>query len=159
MLAKRRSLRARRSNDPLSMRLIVTTPTAIAVDETSIRHLRAEDPSGAFGIEPGHADFLTTLSICVVIWRDDGGIEHYVAVRGGVLHVRTGKVVEIATREAVVGDDLGHLRIQVLAAMTENVEAERSARSGTLRLEHAAIRQIYRYLRPTDRPLKAKPPT
>ena len=40
--------------------------------------------------------------------------------------------------------------------MAQNVEAERSARSGALSLEHAAIRQIYRYLRPTDRPLKAE---
>ena len=39
-------------------------------------------------------------------WRNGGG-EHYVAVRGGVLRVRDGKVVEIATREAVVNDDLG----------------------------------------------------
>lgn len=53
-----------------SLRLIVTTPTAIAVDEHSVRHVGAEDPSGAFGIKPGHADFLTSLSICVVRWRN-----------------------------------------------------------------------------------------
>lgn len=157
MLAKRRPLRARRSSDPMPMRLTVTTPTAIALDESSVRHVRAEDPSGAFGIQPGHADFLTTLSICVVRWRNGGG-EHYIAVRGGVLRVREGKVVEIATREAVVNDDLGHLRNQVLAEMMQNVEAERSARSGALSLEHAAIRQIYRYLRPTDRSLKPESP-
>jgi F-type H+-transporting ATPase subunit epsilon len=158
MLAKRRSLRARRSNDPISMRLIVTTPTAIALDESSVRHVRAEDATGGFGIEPGHADFLTTLSICVVRWRNGGGVEHYLAVRGGVLRVREGKLVEIATREAVVDDDLGHLRGEVLATMTQGIEDERSARSGVLSLEQAAIRQIYRYLRPTDQPLKARPP-
>jgi len=140
------------------MRLIVTTPTEIALDESSVRHVRAEDPSGSFGIQPGHADFLTTLSICVVRWRDGSGTEHYIAVRGGVLRVREGKVVEIATREAVVDADLGHLRSEVIAAMVGSVEAERSARSGALSLEHAAIRQIYRYLRPTDRPLKGGPP-
>jgi F-type H+-transporting ATPase subunit epsilon len=139
------------------MKLIVITPTAIALDESSVRYVRAEDPSGAFGIEPGHADFLTTLSICVVRWRN-GGAEHYIAVRGGVLRVRDGEVVEVATREAVVNDDLGHLRSEVLIRMAENLETERSARSGALSLEHAAIRQIYRYLRPTDPPLKAKPP-
>jgi len=141
-----------------SLRLIVTTPTAIAVDEDSVRHVRAEDPSGAFGIKPGHADFLTSLSICVVRWRNGGG-EHYVAVRSGVLRVRDGKLVEIATREAVLSDDLVHLRNDILAKMAHNVEAERSARSGVLGLEQAAIRQIYRYLRPTDRPLKAEPLT
>lgn len=139
------------------MKLVVTTPTEISVDEELVRHIRAEDFSGAFGIEPLHADLLTTLAICVVRWRDQRNVEHYVAVRGGVLRVRDGKVVEIATREAVVSDDLGHLRSQVLSAMIKNVEAEQSARSGALRLEHAAIRQIYRYLRPTDQPVKAKP--
>jgi F-type H+-transporting ATPase subunit epsilon len=138
------------------VRLIVTTPTAIAVDEDSVRHIRAEDSSGAFGIEAGHADFLTTLSICVVRWRNRSR-EHYIAVREGVMRVRDGKVVEIATREAVVSDDLGHLRNEILSTMTHNFEAERSARSGALGLEQAAIRQIYRYLRPADQPLKGEP--
>jgi len=139
------------------MRLLVTTPTAIALDERSVHHVCSEDPSGAFGIEPGHADFLTTLSICVVRWRNGSGIEHYIAVRGGMLRVRGGNIVEIATREAVVNDDLGHLRRQVLAAMRENLDSERIARSGALNLERAAIRQIYRYLRPTEQPLEGKP--
>ena len=86
-----------------------------------------------------------------------GAAEHYVAARGGVLRVRDGEVVEIATREAVVNDDLEHLRREILTAMAHNLEAERSARSGALGLEQAAIRQIYRYLRPADRPLKAEP--
>lgn len=139
------------------MKLVIITPTEIAVDGEAARHVRAEDSSGAFGVEPRHADLLTTLAICVVRWRDQRNVERYVAVRGGVLRVRDGKVVEIATREAVVSDDLGHLRGQVLSGMIKNVEAEQSARSGALRLEHAAIRQIYRYLRPGDRPIKAKP--
>jgi len=80
-------------------------------------------------------------------------------VRRGVLRVRDGKLVEIATREAVMSDDLMHLRNDILARMAHNVEVERSARSGVLGLEQAAIRQIYRYLRPTDRPLKAEPLT
>ncbi len=138
------------------MRLTITTPTAIAVDEDSVGHVRAEDASGSFGIELGHADFLTTLSICVVRWRNPGG-EHYIAVRGGVLRVREGKAVEISTREAVASDDLGHLRSEILTTMAHNFAAERSARSGALGLEQAAIRQIYRYLRPADQPLKAGP--
>jgi F-type H+-transporting ATPase subunit epsilon len=139
------------------MRLIVTTPTEIAVDEDSIRYVRAEDRSGAFGIEPRHADLLTTVTVCVVRWRGERNVERYVAVRGGVLRVRDGKIVEIATREAVVSDDLARLRGEVLSAMLKNVEAEKSARSGALRLEHAAIRQVYRYLRPADQPIKAEP--
>lgn len=139
------------------MKLVITTPTAIAVEVDSVRYVRAEDASGSFGIEPRHADLLTTLSICVVRWRDEGNVERYVAVRGGVLRVLDGNLIEIATREAVIGDDLGRLRREVLSSMMKNLEAEESARSGALRLEHAAIRQIYRYLRPTEQPIKTKP--
>jgi len=139
------------------MKFIVTTPTEIAIDEDNVHYVRAEDSTGAFGIEPHHADFLTTLAICVMRWRDSRNVERYVAVRGGVLRVRDGNRVEVATREAVVSDDLATLRGQVLAQMIRNVEVEQSARSGALRLEHAAIRQIYRYLRPLDRPIKSKP--
>jgi F-type H+-transporting ATPase subunit epsilon len=132
-------------------------PTAIMVDQDRLDYVRAEDASGSFGIEPGHADLLTSLSICVVRWRDRAGREGYVAVRGGILRVRDGKLVEIATREAVVGDDLAHLRAQVLSAMRSNLEAEQSARAGAFKLENALVRQIYRYLRPTDQPIRAKP--
>jgi F-type H+-transporting ATPase subunit epsilon len=132
------------------MRLLVISPTHTLLDQDAF-YVRAEDPSGAFGIAPGHADLLTTLEICVVRWRDLHDREHYVAVRGGMLRVRGGQVVEIATREAMVSDDLGHLRGQVLIAMRNNLEAELSARAGALKLEHAAIRQIRRYLRPADR--------
>ncbi len=139
------------------MRLVVTMPTAIAVNEDAVRYVRAEDASGSFGIEPHHADLLTTLAICVVRWRKSDNREHYVAVRGGVLRVRDGNLVEIATREAVVGDDLALLRGQVLSMMKSNLEVERAARSDALRLEQAVVRQIYRYLRPADQPIKTNP--
>jgi F-type H+-transporting ATPase subunit epsilon len=132
------------------MRLEVTTPAAIIVSTDNVRHVRAEDSTGAFGIQPGHADFLTALAISVLIWRDGAGLERYAAVRGGVLRVRGGTVVEVATREAVVGDDLANLREVVLAQMSEHAESERAARLGALGLQHAVIQQIYRYLRPAE---------
>jgi F-type H+-transporting ATPase subunit epsilon len=139
------------------MRLLVITPTDVVVDR-DVDYVRAEDSSGAFGIAPGHADLLTTLEICVVRWRDLHNTEHYVAVRGGLLRVRAGQVVEIATREAIVSDDLGQLRGQVIVAMRNKLETELSARAGALRLEHAAIRQISRYLRPADQPIRTTTP-
>jgi F-type H+-transporting ATPase subunit epsilon len=132
------------------MRLVITTPTATVVNAVDVRYIRAEDSTGAFGIQPGHADFLTSLAISVLIWRDAARVEHYAAVRGGVLRVREGKSVEVATREAVIGEDLRNLREVVLAQMTSNAEMEKSARVGALGLQQAAIQQIYRYLRPGE---------
>lgn len=134
------------------MKLVITTPTAIVVNADNISYVRAEDSTGAFGIQPGHADFLTALTISVLAWRDEAGLERFAAVRGGAFRVRDGKSVEVATREAIVGDDIGNLREVVLAQMTRSAETEQGARLGALGLQHAAIQQIYRYLRPGDQP-------
>jgi F-type H+-transporting ATPase subunit epsilon len=131
------------------MRLLITTPTAVVVNERDVAAVRAEDESGSFGVLNGHSDFLTALTLCVVSWRSDG-TRRYCAVRHGVLSVSGGQQVAIATREAVTGDDLEHLEDVVIAGFRDSVEAERAARTGSLQLEMHAIRQIVRYLRPQD---------
>ena len=129
------------------MKLTVTTPLAIVVEADGVAHLRAEDETGAFGILPGHADFLTALSVSVASWRNERGVEHHVAVRGGMLEVRGGQTVAIATPEAVPGDDLHRLETEVLARFHSQLAEEQSARSDAQRLYLAALRQIVRFLR------------
>ena len=133
------------------MKLTVTTPLAIIIETDRVAHVRAEDVSGAFGILRGHAEFLTALSVSVVSWRDATGTNHHVAVRGGMLTVRDGETITIATREAVADDDLTHLQSEVLAGFTRRDEAEHTARLDAQRLYLAAIRQIYHFLR-SERP-------
>lgn len=129
------------------MKLAVTTPLAIVTEVEDVAHLRAEDETGAFGILPGHADFLTALAVSVVSWRDRAGAEHHLAVRGGMLEVRGGDRITIATREAVAGDDLQRLLTDVVVAFRRGQEEERKARADAQRLYLAAIRQICRFLR------------
>jgi F-type H+-transporting ATPase subunit epsilon len=133
------------------MRLLITTPAAVVVDEHDVVAVRAEDESGSFGILNGHAEFLTALAMSVVSWRRSDGRQRFCAVRRGVLSVVNGEEVAIATREAVVGDDLDHLERVVLAKFHEAIDAERAVRTESLRLQMRAIRQIVRYLRPDRR--------
>jgi F-type H+-transporting ATPase subunit epsilon len=133
------------------MRLLITTPAAIVVDDPDVVALRAEDESGGFGILDRHADFLTALTVSVVSWKSRAERQRFCAVRHGVLSVTKGDEVAIATREAIVGDDLDHLEQVVLAQFHDALEAERRARTEHLQLEVKAIRQILRYLRP-ERP-------
>ena len=133
------------------MRLLITTPTAVVIDDPDVVAVRAEDESGCFGILGGHADFLTALTVSVVAWRLSNDSRRFCAVRRGVLSVSRGTQVLIGTRQALVGDDLDHLEHVVLANFRNNVEAERTARTATLQLQMKAIRQIVRYLRP-ERP-------
>jgi F-type H+-transporting ATPase subunit epsilon len=129
------------------MRLLITDPVSVVADTPDVRALRAEDESGSFGILPGHTDFLTTLSLSVVAWRDAAGASHYCAVRRGILTVRGGEEVLIATREAHLGDDLDTLETVVLAGYRAQVEAERSASTAAARLRMQAIRRIVSLLK------------
>jgi F-type H+-transporting ATPase subunit epsilon len=130
------------------MRLLITTPTAVVIDAKSVVSVRAEDESGGFGILKGHADLLTALTVSIVSWRDDSDRRGYCAVRHGVLSVTNGSEVAIATREAISDGNLDHLEDVVLTQFREAQDAERSARTESLKLEMNAIRQIVRYLRP-----------
>jgi len=143
------------------MRLLVTTPMAVLVDADGVRHVRAEDETGAFGILPGHADFITALTVSVITWRNHKDEEHHVAVRGGVLTVRDGDLVEVATREAVGEDTLRRLGRVVLERFREELQAEEASRVSATRLQLAAIRQLQRYLESgrqrVPQPLSAAP--
>jgi F-type H+-transporting ATPase subunit epsilon len=130
------------------MRLLITTPTAVVVDDPDVVSVRAEDATGSFGILDRHADFLTVLTVSVVAWRRVDGRWRYCAVRRGVLRVDNGCEVAVATREAIVGDNLDHLEQVVLAQLRSALDTERAARTESLQLQMKAIRQIIRYLRP-----------
>ncbi|HMK87239.1 MAG TPA: F0F1 ATP synthase subunit epsilon [Steroidobacteraceae bacterium] len=134
------------------MNLTVTTPFDLVAEVSDVAHVRAEDETGAFGILPGHADFLTALSLSVVSWRDLAGGEHHVAVRGGTLEVRDGQTITIATREAVADDDLHRLESEVLVAFRRRTEEEHVARTDVQKLYLAAIREICRLLKAERRP-------
>lgn len=130
------------------MKLAVATPLSVLYEADDVVHLRAEDATGAFGILPGHADFLTALSISVASWRDSNGVEHHAAVRGGMLEVTGGNAISIATREAVLGDDLEQLETDVIARFRRQLADEQTARADAQRLYLAAIHRIYSLLGP-----------
>ena len=101
---------------------------------------------------PGHADLITVLTPSVVAWRHADGRLGWCAVRGGVLSMRAGDGVAIATRQAQLGDDLAALELAVQARFRAELDAERRARVAATKLHTAAIRQIIRALRPEGRP-------
>lgn len=130
------------------MRLLVTTPLAIVVDEEDVIHVRAADETGFFGLQDRHADFVTATEVAVVSWRNRTGEERYCAAGRGVLAMRGGHDVQLATSEAVVGDDLDRLEHDVIATLRRRDEEERGSREEAARMQLAAIRQMFGALRP-----------
>jgi len=127
------------------MKLRIVIPLSIVVDE-DIDSLRAEDDSGSCGILPGHAPFLTALAISIVSWRK-ADVERFCAVRGRVITV-PGAAIDIATREAMAGDDLANLDSEVLARFRADAEEERVEHVESLRLQTNAIRRMISRLQP-----------
>ena len=109
--------------------------------------LSAEDASGGFGIQPHHADFLTSLAVAVVSWKSGDGRPALLrrARRRADGHRR--QEIAIATREAVAGDDLATLDQTVLSRFRADADAERADRVDSTRLQLSAIRQIVSHLR------------
>jgi F-type H+-transporting ATPase subunit epsilon len=130
------------------MHLMITEPTQVVVDRNDVVSVRAEDASGSFGILTGHADLITALTPSVVAWRQEDGKQGWCAVRRGVLSVRAGHEVAIATRQAQCGDDLASLEQAVATRFRAEQDADRQARVAATRLHTAAIREIIRALRP-----------
>lgn len=132
------------------MKLKLTSLSGFASLDEEVVALRAEDASGSFGIRTGHADFLTVLGVGVISWRDGNGRERHCAVRRGVMHVTGGNAIDIASREAIVDDDLKKLESTVLAEFRQREENERNSRTETHRLELQALREIMHYLQPQN---------
>jgi F-type H+-transporting ATPase subunit epsilon len=133
------------------VKLRIITPLTVAVDVDDVASVRADDITGSFGILPGHANFLTSLTISVVSWKGGTGTQHCCAVRRGVLSVTGGREIAIATREAVLGDDLATLDETILARFRADTDVERAERANNTQLQLNAIRQIVSHLRPTGR--------
>jgi F-type H+-transporting ATPase subunit epsilon len=133
------------------MRLLITEPSRVIADHGDVASVRAEDATGSFGILPGHADLITVLIPSVVAWRHVDGRFGWCAVRRGVLSVRQGREVAIATRQAQLDDDIARLEYAVLARYRSELDADRRARVAATRLHTAAIRQIIHALRPDQR--------
>lgn len=129
------------------MKLTITTPLRTVARADGVVSVRAEDETGLFGLEHGHAALLTVLVPSVVTWQDAGG-QHHAAVRGGLLTLRDDHV-EIATREAVLSDDLDELRPEVIRTFQAAQQEEESSSSQTTRLEAEAVRRITQALRPS----------
>jgi F-type H+-transporting ATPase subunit epsilon len=139
------------------MRLIITTPMALIADLGDVVHVRAEDETGSFGILEHHDEFLTALAVSVVSWRQASGAQGHCAVRGGVLSVSGGNQVAIATRQAVMSDDLGKLPDQVVATLKRNAEQDEAAWTHSARMRLQVLRELSRSFAPGNGPRPSYP--
>lgn len=125
------------------MKLRILTPTEVILEQDVV-HVTAEDPTGSLGIRPGHAALVTPLVPGVVHARSSSGQEQYVAVNGGVMLVGS-EMVEIVSRQAIVGNDLQHLESHVVTDFEKEVLEDQANRAAFEKLRVSFMRGVVEY--------------
>lgn len=124
----------------MSMQLEILVPDGVVV-QARVQSVQAADASGRFGLLPNHEAFLTLLSPCVLVYRDDNGQEHYAAADGGVLLLENNRVA-VATREAVTADQLDEVADAVTAMLESRRAHEKTARAEFAELQSALLQEL-----------------
>lgn len=122
------------------MQLVVFTPSDSVLD-APVSYLAAQGLVGGFGMRPRHVDFVAPLVSGILNFIDSDDAERFIAVDGGVL-MKTGRTVRVATRRAVLGDDLSSLHETVSEEFLALTEHEKEARHAVARLEAGIVRRF-----------------
>lgn len=122
------------------MRLRVLLPEEILLD-VDARKITAEGENGSFGLLPRHVDFVTALVPGILTFVDGEGREEFLAVDEGIL-LKRGPLVQVSTRNAVLGHELGELKRLIEARFKNISEHEQKSRAALYKLEADLIRRF-----------------
>ncbi len=123
------------------MRLRIFLPTRVLVDE-AVNRVSAEGLGGCFGILPAHQDWVAGLVPGILSYvRTGEDKEAFVAVDEGTL-VKIGGEVNVSTRHAVLGGDLGELERTIREEFSFYSQRERMARDAAAKIEAGFIRRF-----------------
>lgn len=123
-----------------AMRLRILLPEEILLD-VEARKITAEAANGAFGLLPRHVDFVTALAPGILTFVGVDGREEFVAVDEGIL-LKRGKQVQVSTRNAVIGQELGELKRLIEERFKNISEYERKSRDALYKLEADLVRRF-----------------
>jgi len=126
------------------MHLKILLPFGIAADMTDVLRIVAETRSGSFGILPRRRDCVAALEPGILVFETRGSGEAYAAVDEGVL-TKTGSLVLVAVRNAVLDAELSELRRAVEADFLQLNAQERGMRQTLAKIESGFIRRMARF--------------
>lgn len=123
-----------------SMRVCLRLPTRLLFEGEASK-LFAVAENGAFGLLPGHTDYVASLAPSVLVLTDPAGLELFFGIDYGLL-VKHGRQVDIAVRRGMLGESLTTLSEAIESSFKEEDEHERAARTALSRLEVDIVRQL-----------------
>jgi F-type H+-transporting ATPase subunit epsilon len=122
------------------MRLRVLLPEQILLD-TEVLQVTAEAENGSFGLLPRHVDFVTALVPGILTFITTDEREEFLAVDEGIL-VKCGADVRVSTRNAVLGRELGELKLMIEERFKQVDEFEKKSRDVLYKMEADLVRRF-----------------
>ncbi len=123
------------------MNLKVLLPFQVFAEKAGVTRIVAETREGSFGLLPQRLDCVAALPPGILIYENDAEGEVYLAVDEGVM-IKTGLDVLVSVRNAIAGEDLGHLREAVDREFRHRDEREQSIRTALAKMESGLIRRM-----------------
>ena len=107
-----------------------------------VRSFVGEDATGSFGIQAGHARFMTALVFGLARFADTAGGWRFVAMPGGLLYFHA-NTLTISTRRYLLDSDY----TRISAALSEQLLAEedelRQIKQSLRRMEDTMLRRLW----------------
>lgn len=129
--------------------LVVNIPEQVVLRDEHVVRLVAQTTSGSYGIWPHRLDLVAPLCPGILMYQDDQGIEHYLALDEGIL-LKSGLAVQVSVRRAVTSDDLETLRVRLEAALKAVSEQEMQTRQILMKFEDDFVRLYHEVHRVKD---------
>lgn len=123
-----------------TMRLRILLPEEILLDVETGK-ITAEAKKRRLWLAPTPCDFVTALAPGILTFVGADGREEFVAVDEGIL-LKRGKQVQVSTRNAVIGQELGELKRLIAERFRNLSEYERKSRDALYKLEADLIRRF-----------------
>jgi len=123
------------------MNLKVLLPAKVFLEQSGVSRIVAETGNGSFGLLPRRLDCVAVLCPGILLYENDREGETYIAVDEGIL-IKTGSLVLVSVRNAILGRDLAQLRSAVQQEFLNLNEQEKSLRATLHKMESGLIRRM-----------------
>lgn len=101
-----------------------------------------EDASGSFGLQAGHARFMTALTFGLARFRCQQGGWQYVAMPGAALYFQANRLW-IATRRFILDEDYSRISSLLREQLLTEEQALQDTKSSLRRMEEELLRRLW----------------
>lgn len=129
------------AKDLIKLRILLPTEIALAADDIS--SLTIETSMGSMGIQPRRRDCVAIITPGILVMKNSGTEETFVAIDEGIL-TKTGLKVTILAHNAISGKDLSQLKDEVKSKFLHQDDEETNLSQLMHKIEDSLLSRLHR---------------